>query len=134
MRYSNKKINTFKNNLILPKSFYIVIIGDSISRIGDYIYQLGIPIYILSLTGSPLWMATSFAIQQCAIIFSGLLSGTVVDRSNPKKVLVYNALLQTILIAVIPILHKLSMINIYFILIDGFFLTASGFLYKTAIN
>lgn len=120
--------------LLLPKSFYIMIMGDIISRIGDYIYILGIPTYVLYLTNSPIWMGISFGVQQSAVIFSGFLSGTIVDRNHPRKILIINAILQAVLVSLIPIFHALSLVNIYFIIIDGFLLTSCSFLYKTSLN
>ncbi len=49
MRSSALEIqNKKKNKVLLPISFYYILIGDIISRIGDYIYQIGIPLLIVN--------------------------------------------------------------------------------------
>lgn len=126
--------DTYIKKISLPKSFYLVAVGDMLSRIGDNIYQLAIPLYVLYLTNSSIWMGASFAIQQCSVFFSGVIFGAVVDRNNPKKIVLINSIAQTIFICLLPILHFMGIRNIYLIIFFSFLLTGSGFLYKTAIN
>ena len=79
-------------------------------------------------------MGVSFAVEQSALIISGLFAGTIVDRSNPKKVALFNSLFQTLAVCSIPLLFTLSFSNIYIIMLVGFLLIASNFVYRTAIN
>lgn len=123
-----------KESTILPKPYYYILIGDIVSRIGDYIYQIGIPLLIYYITSSSVWMGVAFAVEQSALIITGLFAGTIVDRSNPKKVVMINSLLQTVAVCAIPLLYSLGLRNIYIILAIGFLLIASNFVYRTAIN
>ena len=129
----NFKISFIKK-ISLPKSFYLIAVGDMFSRIGDNIYQLAIPLYVLYLTNSSIWMGASFAIQQCSVFITGLIFGAVVDRNNPKKIVLINSIVQTLFICLLLILHFEGIRNIYLIIFISFLLTGSGFLYKTAIN
>lgn len=115
-------------------SFYFLLIGDVLSRIGDYVYQLAIPLYVYSITQSAVWMGMSFAIEQSALILSGIFMGTIVDRGNPLKIVRVNALIQIVLVCSLPITHIIGVLNVYYILTVGFILIASNFLYRTAIN
>lgn len=77
-------------------------------------------------------MGVAFAVEQSALILSGIFMGPIVDRGNPLKIVKANALIQTILVSLLPIAHILGFINIYFIFGIGFFLITSNFLYRTA--
>lgn len=118
----------------LPLSYYYLLIGDLLSRIGDYIYQLAIPLYILYLTNSSVIMGIAFAIEQAGLILSGLIAGTLVDRGNPRRIILITSILQTIVVSLIPIFHYLEVESVYLILAFGFILVALNFLYRTAIN
>ncbi|SCZ08380.1 Predicted arabinose efflux permease, MFS family [Paenibacillus polysaccharolyticus] len=134
---SNNKaenLKYFTKRKKITASYYYLLIGDLLSRIGDYIYQLAIPLYVLYLTGSSVMMGISFAVEQAGLILSGLIAGTLVDRGNPKKIIQVTSVLQTIIVSTIPILHYLGVKSIYPILVVGFILIALNFLYRTAIN
>lgn len=118
----------------LQQSFYLVLLGDTISKIGDYIYKLGIPIYVLSITNSATWTGVTFAIQQVGVIVSGIVCGPVIDRHNPKKCAQLAAGIQFLLISFIPILHYQNVQNLIPIITIGFLLEIFSFAYRASIN
>ncbi|WP_454844785.1 MFS transporter [Priestia megaterium] len=127
-----KEVNDKETHLSL--SFYFILIGDIVSKIGDYIYQLAIPLLVLQLTGSPVMMGITFAVEQVGVLIAGLFAGVIVDRNMPKTIVKYNSILQAILVFLIPLSYYLKLINIYVLFIIGFLLISANFLYKTSIN
>jgi MFS transporter, DHA3 family, macrolide efflux protein len=116
--------NTKKNKttIFLTSNFYYLIGSESFSRIGIYIYQIAIPLLILELTNSTIWMGLSFGISQLASFFGGVLSGKIIDTYNKKKVLLICYSLQACLIGLIPILFYSGHLHVFAIIIIGFIL------------
>jgi len=78
----------FKN-----KNFSLLTIGGFISSIGDYLYNIGITVYIYSLTKSVnsvalMWL--SRAILRIPMLY---FSGIIADKCNRKKVIVFTNLI-----------------------------------------
>ncbi|WP_206832647.1 MFS transporter [Alicyclobacillus fructus] len=122
------------SSYILPSSFYLLISGDMLSRIGDYIYQLAIPLFVLYVTGSSVWMGIVFGVQESALVFMGIFAGAILDRYNIKRLIMWNAVIQILLVSLLPVLYILRILNIYIIIIIGFMLSCSGFFYRAGNN
>lgn len=80
-------------DLFKNKNFSLLTIGGFISSIGDYLYNIGITVYIYSLTKSVnsialMWL--SRAILRIPMLY---FSGIITDKCNRKKVIVFTNLL-----------------------------------------
>jgi len=81
----------FKN-----KSFTLLSIGGFISSIGDYLYNIGITVYLYSLTksvGAVALMWLSRAVLRIPMLY---LSGFIADSYNKKKVIIFTNLASVI--------------------------------------
>ena len=78
-------IQIFKN-----RSFVLLLIGQTISRFGDYVYEIGLMWLIYELTGSTVAMSGVLIAYFLPYVFFGFISGVFVDRVNRKKILIDN--------------------------------------------
>lgn len=83
-------------NLFKNKSFTLLSIGGFISSIGDYLYNIGITVYLYSLTksvGAVALMWLSRAVLRIPMLY---LSGFIADSYNKKKVIIFTNLASVI--------------------------------------
>jgi DHA3 family macrolide efflux protein-like MFS transporter len=115
------KKNEFQNTL-KPRSlftnfnFLLLWIGQTISIIGDNLFQIALMWWVLEKTGSTAAMATVAICAALPVIIAGPFAGTYVDRVNRKKLMIWMDLLRGILISVPGILFfwgKLEVWHIY---------------------
>jgi MFS family permease len=96
------------------KNPLLLIFGIGISNIGNWIYFVAINLLVLKITGSAAAVAGLFIIRPLAILCTNTWAGSVIDRVNKRKLMVYIDLIRGILIAIIPIFS--SLIPIYIIM------------------
>lgn len=83
-------------DLFKNKSFTLLSIGGFISSIGDYLYNIGITVYLYSLTksvGAVALMWLSRAVLRIPMLY---LSGFIADSYNKKKVIIFTNLASVI--------------------------------------
>lgn len=83
--------------LLKDRNFLIFWIGEFISVIGDHISMLAFPWLVLQLTGSELMMGLVFAAQGLPRAILMLMGGAVVDRTSPRKVMLYTNIIRMLL-------------------------------------
>lgn len=104
------------------------------TKAGDYIYRIGIPLLLFQETGSALWAGVAFASQQVGAILAGALSGPVIDRRNPRSVMLLAVGTMAAITAVIPLLHSNSSSLLIGALVVGFLLEILNFTYRACLN
>jgi MFS family permease len=96
------------------KNPILLIFGIGISNIGNWIYFVAINLLVLKLTGSAAAIAGLFIIRPLAILLTNTWAGSVIDRVNKRKLMIYIDIIRGVLIAVIPFFT--SLIPIYIIM------------------
>ncbi|MGV2938799.1 MFS transporter [Mesobacillus sp. LC4] len=96
------------------KNPILLVLGIGVSNIGNWIYFVAINLLVLKLTGSAAAIAGLFIIRPLAILFTNTWAGSVIDRVNKRRLLVYIDILRGILIAIIPFFN--SIVPIYIIM------------------
>lgn len=96
------------------KNPLLLIFGIGISNIGNWIYFVAINLLVLKITGSAAAIAGLFIIRPLAILCTNTWAGSVIDRVNKRKLMVYIDLIRGLLIAIIPFFS--SLIPIYIIM------------------
>lgn len=96
------------------KNPLLLILGIGISNIGNWIYFVAINLLVLKITGSAAAIAGLFIIRPLAILCTNTWAGSVIDRVNKRKLMVYLDLIRGLLIAIIPFFS--SLIPIYIIM------------------
>ncbi len=88
------------------KKYYIIWIGQIISRLGSAISSFGLVVWIYQTTGSATSFAVGFLLNVLPRIILAPISGSVADRNNRKKIIIITDVLDAIL--------KLSLVFVIF--------------------
>ncbi|HAQ06386.1 MAG TPA: MFS transporter [Bacillus bacterium] len=96
------------------KNPLLLIFGIGISNIGNWIYFVAINLLVLKMTGSAAAIAGLFIIRPLAILLTNTWAGSVIDRVNKRKLMIYIDLIRGLLIVTIPFFS--SLIPIYIIM------------------
>ncbi|WP_343802208.1 MFS transporter [Bacillus carboniphilus] len=97
------------------KNPILLISGVGISYLGNWIYLIALNIAVLNLTGSAAAIAGLFIIRPIATLITNFWSGSVIDRVNKRRLLIFIDLIRGLLVFLIPFME--SIWKIYFILL-----------------
>ncbi|CAM4022586.1 MFS transporter [Mesobacillus thioparans] len=96
------------------KNPILLILGIGISNIGNWIYFVAINLLVLKITGSAAAIAGLFIIRPLAILVTNTWAGSVIDRVNKRKLMIWIDIIRGIFIAIIPFFT--SLVPIYLIM------------------
>ena len=99
--------------LALDPSFSALWTAGVISLFGDRFNQIALGVIVLRLTGSPIALGFVFFAAALPNLLLGPLSGTLVDRSDQKQVLVASDLLRAAIVLLIPIAAVTQILLVY---------------------
>lgn len=102
------------------KNFWILFTGQSISNLGDQIYLITLPILVYELTKSSFIMGTVSAVNIIPELLFALFIGAVVDRYKKKKIMLYTAILEMIIMLSLSFLYSFNLLKMEIIYIFGF--------------
>jgi len=77
--------------------------GQAISSIGSQLSQFALPLFVLALTGSPVWAGVAGGLRTVPYLFLSLPAGALVDRWNRKWIMLVCDSVRAICLASIPI-------------------------------
>ncbi|MDM5186025.1 MFS transporter [Bacillus sp. DX4.1] len=131
------KPNAQNRNLVstithFPSTYVIFIFGLLISRMGDSLYTFALPWIAYKLTGSAIIMSSLFAIGVLPIVLFGPIVGVVVDRFDRRKLMWVADLGCIILVALIPILYNLNVLQLWHLYVVSFILAVLSMLFDVA--
>ncbi|WP_010494207.1 MFS transporter [Paenibacillus elgii] len=89
----------------------LLIFGLGFSNLGNWIYFVAINIMVLNITGSATALAGLFVIRPIAMLVTNFWSGSIIDRINVRKLMIFVDVIRGILIGLI--LFAPSLIVIY---------------------
>ncbi|MBW7452985.1 MFS transporter [Paenibacillus sepulcri] len=117
------------------KATLLLVSGIGFSNLGNWIYFVAINIKILDLTGSAAAVAGLFVIKPIAQLFTNLWSGSIIDRVNVRKLMIFVDVVRGCLVFIIPFLSSLWMIYVMIFMISlfGSFFGPSSSVYITKI-
>ncbi|NVJ98393.1 MAG: MFS transporter [Alphaproteobacteria bacterium] len=90
--------------LFKDRNFLTFWVGEFISVVGDHISMLAFPWLVLQLTGSELMMGLVFAAQGLPRAILMLVGGAIVDRTSPRRVMLYTNLIRMALVFILAYL------------------------------
>ncbi|MFC3039702.1 MFS transporter [Virgibacillus xinjiangensis] len=93
------------------RNFVFLFLGRLISSLGHNLYLLGLPWLALQLTGSALILSTVFAVEYIAKLVSALFAGVAADKFDKKKIMMFSAILQAIILLIIPFTYTLDLFS-----------------------
>jgi MFS family permease len=113
----------------------LLISGIGISHLGNWIYLIALNISILNLTGSAAAVAGLYIIRPIAILITNTWSGSVIDRVNKRKLMIFIDIVRGLLVFVIPFIGTLWQIYLILLLINmvGAFFGPSSSVYITKL-
>ncbi|MCM3121842.1 MULTISPECIES: MFS transporter [unclassified Mesobacillus] len=94
------------------KNPILLILGIGISNIGNWIYFVAINLLVLKITGSAAAIAGLFIIRPLAILLTNTWAGSVIDRVNKRKLMIWIDIIRGIFIVAIPFFTSLFPIYI----------------------
>ncbi|WJE55699.1 MFS transporter (plasmid) [Bacillus cereus] len=134
---SSLKSNKTSKDLVstithLPSTYVIFVVGLLISRIGDSLYTFALPWIAYELTGSAVIMSSLFATGVLPIVLFGPIVGVLVDRWDRRKLMWIADLGCIVLVAFIPILHILGLLQLWHLYVVSFILAILSMLFDVA--
>lgn len=85
-------------------NFRLLWLAQLVSQAGDRAHQIALPIYVGMVTGSALHVGLLFATVSLCHILLGPLAGTLVDRWERRRVMIYSDLIRAGLVLLVPTL------------------------------
>ncbi|UAC48252.1 MFS transporter [Bacillus aquiflavi] len=117
------------------KNSIFLILGIGVSHLGNWIYFIALNILILNLTGSAAAVAGLYIIRPVAILITNTWSGSVIDRVNKRKLMIFIDIIRGTLVICIPFIGSLWAIYIVLLLVNiaGAFFGPSSSVYITKL-
>jgi MFS family permease len=105
-------------SLLRRRDFALVWTASLISATGDWVFLIGLPIYVYQLTGSTLATSAMFVAELVPQIAFGSVAGVFVDRWDRKRTMVVANLLLTV--AILPLVFVRSADEVWIVYLVAF--------------
>jgi MFS family permease len=111
------------------RSFALLWSGQTLSRIGDYLYQVALAWWVLEQTGSATAMASLLIVSFAPTLLFLLVGGVTVDRFSRIKIMLVSDVVRGIVASAVAVLAMcnllqiwhLYLLNLIFGIVDAFF-------------
>ena len=102
---TDHKTSSIQRNVPLWRNWDYLLLwsGQAISSIGSQLSQFALPLFVLALTGSPVWAGVAGGLRTIPYLFLSLPAGALVDRWNRKWIMLICDSVRAICLASIPI-------------------------------
>jgi MFS family permease len=87
----------------------LLLFGVGVSNVGDWIYLISLNLIVLRITGSPLAVAALYGLKPLSTLFTNVWAGSVIDRVNKRKLMVFLDLFRALFVAALPFSPSLWM-------------------------
>src|SRR4051812_22897406 len=98
------------------RSFALLWIGQTISSIGDFLYEIVLAWWVLQQTGSALIMGAVLTCAFVPMVLCSLLGGVVVDRLPRIHVMLVSDLVRGVIVAGVTILAVQQSLQVWHVL------------------
>jgi MFS family permease len=116
------------------KDFILLLQGNTVSTIGDLMYSVAIGYWVYQQTGSNSLMGIMSAISMFVSMFLSPFTGSIIDKSNRKWVLVGMDLLQSAVMLTVGVLAYLGKLNVSGVLVAAFLAALGSVFYSPAAS
>ena len=96
----------------LGRDFWFYFSGQAVSQLGGSFTTFALPLLVFKLTHSATNLALTTAAEFVPYVLFGLLLGAVVDRFDRKRLMLGSAIVQALVIAVIPVLAIAGLLRV----------------------
>lgn len=101
------------------RAFALLWAGQTISRLGDAVFQLSLSWWVLEKTGSPVTMGTILVATSVPMLIFLLIGGLTVDRVSREHLMFYSDLARGIIVSMISLLAYTGRLEVWHVLIMG---------------
>ncbi|WP_165845400.1 MFS transporter [Streptacidiphilus pinicola] len=108
--------------------------GQAVSLLGDGFALLAVPLVVLAMSHSALATALSAVPRTVGYLFVGLIAGVVVDRADPRRVMLVADTVRLSAFAVITILSATGSTDVVAVLICAFIASSAGAFFECALS
>jgi predicted MFS family arabinose efflux permease len=92
--------------LLRRRPILLLWLGGTVSRVGDWVLLVALPVHVFALTGSSAATATAFLFELVPRLLLGSLAGTVVDRFDRRRIVVGCSVAQAVLMLPIALVDS----------------------------
>ncbi|MGW8330079.1 MFS transporter [Streptomyces sp. NPDC055897] len=117
-----------------PLAFRIFLGGQSVSLIGDGLAILAIPLLVLEVSGSPYAAVMAAIPRTVGYLLVGLPAGALVDRLNPRNVMLAMDVVRFGVFLTLAVLSASSHLSVPVILALAFVAAGAGVFFETALT
>ncbi|MBE5098064.1 MFS transporter [Priestia aryabhattai] len=107
-----------KNKLLSWKYPFLLLFGIGTSSIGDWIYLISLNVMMLDITNSPLAVSGLYMIKPLAALCANIWSGSLIDRINKRKLMIFLDWMRAGIIACLPFFSSILIIYVLVFLIS----------------
>ena len=115
------------------KKYYLLLGGLGFSYLGNWIYLVALNVYVLNLTNSAGAVAGIYIVGPVARIIISFVAGSIIDRYNKQRLMVWADVLRGSLIIILPFMDSIFFIYtiLFMVNIAGSFFGPSSTFYIT---
>ncbi|WEA42088.1 MFS transporter [Priestia aryabhattai] len=107
-----------KNKLLSWKYPCLLLFGIGTSNIGDWIYLIALNVMMLDMTNSPLAVSGLYMIKPLAALCTNIWSGSLIDRMNKRKLMMFLDWMRAGIIACLPFFSSILIIYVMVFIIS----------------
>ncbi|MFF2592603.1 MFS transporter [Priestia megaterium] len=107
-----------KNKLLSWKYPFLLLFGIGTSNIGDWIYLIALNVMTLDMTNSPLAVSGLYMIKPLAALCTNIWSGSLIDRMNKRKLMMFLDWMRAGIIACFPFFSSILIIYVLVFIIS----------------
>ncbi|MFL0507434.1 MFS transporter [Ureibacillus sp. 179-F W5.1 NHS] len=96
----------------------ILLFSIGVSNIGDWIYFLSLNLIVLNMTDSPLAVSILYIIKPFATLCTNFWAGSMIDRLNKRKLMVFLDVFRALLIALLPFFSSITLLYMFVFLLN----------------
>jgi MFS family permease len=116
--------------LMRHRNYALLWIGQFISQVGDRFHWVAISLWVFSVTGSALSVSYAIVALMVGPALVGVFAGSIVDRFDRRKILIYADLARAALVFAIPQLMERGLVWVY---VDLFLVSAASAFFRPAM-
>jgi len=116
------------------KDFILLLQGNAVSTVGDLMYSVAIGYWVYEKTGSSGLMGIMSAISMFVTMFVSPFSGSIIDKSNRKWVLVGVDVLQGVIMLTMGVLAWIDKLNVPGVLLAALLAAFGSVFYSPAAS
>ncbi|WP_281217091.1 MFS transporter [Lysinibacillus capsici] len=97
----------------IARKYWLILFGFGFSYLGNWVNLVALNLLVWHLTESPTAMASIFIVGPIARILTSFFAGSIIDRSNKQKLMIYSDIIRGILILLLPFTSSIWLISKY---------------------